>query len=274
MYSLSTEKNRKKWMNEFSWLEFNDTNLMICKLCYWRAEQNRTVMCSTNKFVKGSSNYQKCFLKDHNLSATQDLTRKSKENVDAQKAGSSFPPRKVVQLIPPASAIATSVQQMNEKDQATVTKLHNIAYYIALHGLPFTQFKHLVKSEKHYNVTFTGVCENESASRNFIIDITEYFFQRDVKKKIEKVNFAAILCDESIDKSITEHEVIYIVDVDLDTDLPVMNFFEITAPENSQDAPGLKEAIISALSRHSLDSAFKKMVFLSSNGASVNSGSN
>ena len=97
-------------MNEFSWLEFNDTNLMICKLCYWRAEQNRTVMCSTNKFVQGSSNYQKCFLKDHNLSATQDLTRKSKENVDAQKAGLSIPPRKVVQQIPPASAIATSVQ--------------------------------------------------------------------------------------------------------------------------------------------------------------------
>ena len=29
--------------------------------------------------------------------------------------------------------------------------------------------------------------------------------------------------------------------------LPVMNFFEMAAPENSQDAPGLEEAILSLL---------------------------
>ena len=142
MCSLSTEKTRKKWMNEFSWLEFNDANLMICKLCYWRAEQNGTVMCSTSKFVQGNNNCQKSSLKDRHLSAPDDLTRKSKENFGAQKAGSSIPPRKVVQQIPPASTIAKSVQQMNEKDRATVTKLHDIGYYIALHELPFTQFEH------------------------------------------------------------------------------------------------------------------------------------
>ena len=103
-------------MNELSWLELNDANLMICKLCYWCAEQNVTVICSTSKFVQGSSNYQKSSLKDHNLSASHDLVRKSKENFDAQKAGLSIPPRKVVQQIPPASAIAKSVQRMNEKD--------------------------------------------------------------------------------------------------------------------------------------------------------------
>ena len=47
-----------------------------------------------------------------------------------------------------------------------------------------------------------------------------------------------------------------------------------TALGNSQDAPGLKEGIILALSRHGLDSALKKRVFLLSNGASVNSKSN
>ena len=62
--------------------------------------------------------------------------------------------------------------------------------------------------------------------------------------------------------------------MDPDTNLPVMNFVKIAAPENSQDAPGLKEAIIWAFLRHGLDSALKKMVFFSSDGASVNSGSN
>ena len=162
---------------------------------------------------------------------------------------------------------------MNEKNGATVRKLYDIAYYIALHGLPFTQFELLVKLEKLHN-SFTGAYENESAYRYFIIDIAEYFFQEDVKEKIEVVNFIAILCDGPTDKSITEQEVIYVIYLDPDTNLPVMNFFEIIAPENSQDPFGLKEVIIAAFSRHGLNSAFKKMVFLSSDGASVNSGSN
>ena len=52
--------------------------------------------------------------------------------------------------------------------------------------------------------------------------------------------------------------------MDPDANMPMVNFFKIAAPENSQDASGLKEAIISAFSRHGLDSAIKKMVFLSS----------
>ena len=52
----------------------------------------------------------------------------------------------------------------------------------------------------------------------------------------------------STDKNITEQEVVYVIYVDSDTNLPVINFFEIAAPENSQDAPGLKEAIISGFS--------------------------
>ena len=143
----------------------------------------------------GSSNYQKSTLKDHNVSAHHDLALKSKENFDAQKAGSSISPRKLVQQIPPTSPIAKSVQQMNEMDGATVIKLPDIAYYIALHGLPFTQFEHLVKLEKLHNVTFTGAHKNESARRNFIIDMEVYFFQEDVKKKIKVINFIAILCD-------------------------------------------------------------------------------
>ena len=59
-----------------------------------------------------------------------------------------------------------------------------------------------------------------------------------------------------------------------DTNLPVIIFSEIAAPENSQDAPGLKEAIVSTFSGHGQDSVLKKMVFFSSNGASVNRGSN
>ena len=125
-------------MNKLTWLEFNDVNYMICKLCYWCAEQNG--MVSASKFVQGSNNYQKSSSKEYNFSAPPDLVCKTKENFDAQKAASAILPSKVIQQIPPASVMAKSVQQINEKYQATLMKLHDIAYYIMLHGLPFTQF--------------------------------------------------------------------------------------------------------------------------------------
>ena len=81
MCSLATEKTNKKWKNMFSWLEFNNANL-ICKLCYWCADQNGMAMSSNSKFLQDSSKY-------HNLSAPHALTRMSKENFDDQKPGSS-----------------------------------------------------------------------------------------------------------------------------------------------------------------------------------------
>ena len=60
--------------------------------------------------------------------------------------------------------------------------------------------------------------------------------------------------------------------VDPKANRPVMKFFHIAAPEKSQDARGLKNAIVSAFKEHGLESALGKMVLLSSDGASVNSG--
>ena len=84
MCSLPNEKTRQKWMNEVSWLELNDANLMICKKGYLLAEQNETLMCNTSKFVQGNSNYQKFSFRYHNLSELHHLTCKSKENLDTQ----------------------------------------------------------------------------------------------------------------------------------------------------------------------------------------------
>ena len=51
-----------------------------------------------------------------------------------------------------------------------------------------------------------------------------------------------------------------------------MKFFEAVAPADSQDAPGLKKAIFATFHQNSLESVLSKTVFLSSDGASVNSG--
>ena len=51
-----------------------------------------------------------------------------------------------------------------------------------------------------------------------------------------------------------------------------MKFFEVVAPNDSQDVPGLKNTISATFHKHSLESVLSKIVFLSSDGASVNSG--
>ena len=163
---------------------------------------------------------------------------------------------------------------MNDKDRETVTKLHDIAFYVALHGLPFTQFEHQIKLEKLHNVPFSGAYENETACRNFILDTSDYLFEENMKKKLELVNFISILCDGSTDKSITEQEAIFVVFLDPVANLPSFKFFEVAAPENSQDAQGLHDAILSTFKRHGMESVVKRLVFLASDGASVNSGSN
>ena len=82
--------------------------------------------------------------------------------------------------------------------------------------------------------------------------------------QLKLVTFVGVLC---------EHEVIYVNFVDPDTCLPVNKFFNAIVPE-SQDTVGIKNVILSCFEQHGLTNAIKKIVFISSDGASVNCGKN
>ena len=88
------------------------------------------------------------------------------------------------------------------------------------------------------------------------------------KKKLELVNLFQF-CDGSTDKSVTELEVILVVFVDPETNLLVMQFFEVTAPETTQDASGLQDVIVSTFKKHGLESVLGKMIVLFSDSAPV-----
>ena len=93
-------------------------------------------------------------------------------------------------------------------------------------------------------------------------------------QKLKSVNFIGILCDGSTDKGIVEQEVLYVIFADPETFKPTLAFFEVIAPPDSQDTPGLKQSIIDVFIKHSLEHLIEKIVFLSSDGASVNCGKN
>ena len=70
--------------------------------------------------------------------------------------------------------------------------------------------------------------------------------------------------------SITEQEVVHIFFLNLDTMKPTFSFFECLRLEEDQDANF--DAIKAAFEKHNLSSLLEKLIFLSSDGASVNSG--
>ena len=107
---------------------------------------------------------------------------------------------------------------------------------------PFTAFKNDVKLAKLHGIRFIGSYENETACKNFISLISEYLLEEGVKKKLHLAHFIAIFT----------------------------KFFEVAAPFYNQDTPDLKQAIFAIFRKNMLELVLKKIVFLASDGASVN----
>ena len=186
-------------------------------MCRSQEEKLRSMPNVSMSFISGSSNYRLSALKYHENSASS--TYFTITNIFRSST-------------------------VSEKDRETLSKLHDISFYIVLQRLPFTAFQNQVALEKLHGAKFTGAYENENACKNFIFGISEYLFEENVKKKLHLVNFIAILCDGSTDNSVIEQEVLYVIFTDPETFKPTMKFFEVVAPADSQDAPGLKNPIL------------------------------
>ena len=271
--ALPSEKVLKRWKEQFSWLDITNNKTLIYKICCSQEDKLRSRPNVSMSFISGSSNYRLSALKDHDNSACHQSAIREKEHEEPVAVGKSLPPRKIQHRpLTSESPIFLGIQQISEKDRETLSKLHDISFHIALQRLPFTAFQNQVALEKLHCVKFTGAYENENACKNFIFGISEYLFAENVKKKLHLVNFIAILCDGSTDNSVIEEEILYVIFTDPQTFKPTMKIFEVVAPADSHDAPGLKNAIFATFHKHSLGSVLSKIVFLSSDGVSVNSG--
>ena len=114
---------------------------------------------------------------------------------------------------------------MGDLQHDRVKKLQETAYNIALKGQPFSNFKEQLEVEQIHGVKYSGAYENDKACKKFIFGIAEDFFEENIKNKLASMNFLAVLCDDSTDKSITEQEVVHVIFADPETHLPVLNFF-------------------------------------------------
>ena len=87
-----------------------------------------------------------------------------------------------------------------------------------------------------------------------IKSIAKYFFKQDIYSKLVRVNFIAMLCDETNDASIIGQEVVYVFFVDPDSKQPTSEFFECLGLGSSQDATGIFDAMITTFQKHDLSS--------------------
>ena len=137
-------------------------------------------------FVTGSTNYCPSTLKDHEQTDCHKRAEKETQHEKAKAAGSELPPIKVSQdFHPTGSTIAQALPKMRENEGKALVKFHHIAYQIALKGLPFTHFKDEMVLQKLHKVKFkSGPYKNESACRDFIVNIRDFLMDKNIIKDV------------------------------------------------------------------------------------------
>ena len=144
------------------------------------------LMLSANlTFINCSTNFNMPSLSDHVTTDGHTRVIRAQESEKAIVAGLTITLRKVVQETPTYSAIGASFKRMGETIKTALKKLFDTAHHIVAKGWTFTDFKDQIQLEKIDGVKFqSGSYENESSCRDFIKAIFEFFFQKDICKKI------------------------------------------------------------------------------------------
>ena len=110
--------------------------------------------------LDGSTNFKISTLAEHGRTdshkcATEAKKKtKKKQKEQATIAGKLIPMRKITLEVPNDSAISSGLKKMGVKEKEALTKLHDVAYYIALKGEPFADFKDRIDLGKLHGVKF------------------------------------------------------------------------------------------------------------------------
>ena len=191
----------------------------------------------SRKFIDGSNNFKSTRKYEHEESKPHKTAKRCKEYVEAKERGETY------RLdIPTDAPIAQGFKRMRQTESEELQKLFDVAYYVAKKGRPLSDFESLLELEKLHGVSFHGTkYENRNACRDFVLSISDYLFQVDVKEKVSRANFIAILIDGTTNAAITEQEVIYLLYLDPDNFVPRLSVFTVSELHQGQDAAMLNQ---------------------------------
>ena len=160
---------------------------------------------------------------------------------------------------------------MPTSERESLETLFDIASFLAKKGQPYNDFSELISLQKMHGFKFSIGYNNNKACIKFISFISKSIFEDSIKSKIIQSNFIAVLCDGSTDSAVVENDSIYVFFMDPDMFQPTLSFLYLNDLPR-QDTDGIVKAIKSVFSIHDLHHLLQKMVFIASDGASVNSG--
>lgn len=203
---------RGKKHNKFLELDSENT-VLTCSLCIkWKSK----LTSRSNAFISGSKNLKLSAVIEHAKSKIHAQSLRLEEQEKAKNES-----RKVSVVIAPPSKDSPIVQALNrfgEEERNAIKRLFDIAYYIAYKERPYSDFKDIIELEKLHKVVFldSNAYENDMGCKLFIHYAAKALYEENIKEKVKRANFIAVLVDGATDVAIVEKEVIYILYVNPD----------------------------------------------------------
>ena len=266
-------KTLQSWKSEFNWLTFDVNIGLQCNVCKKWKEKIISVKNFSDTFIKGSTNYRKSTIADHAKTA-QHLKSLELEEIEEKgtcvSKGRKY--QKHITLTAPAdSSTCCGINKMSESERTGMKMLFEAAYLNAKKGRAYSDFEDWIEWAKLQRIKLTVPYQNRTQCTEFIKYISEALFDENIYKKLEEANFIAVFCDGSTNVAVIKKECIYILFADPDNFLPKLTFLSLKDLP-SQDANRIMSAIIEAFNDVQMPFLKDKLVYLASDGATVNSG--
>ena len=193
---------------------------MSCKLC---CKWLLGVKNYSDAFIKGSSNYCILNISDHSKPAQHLKSCELEEKQSCKKEGQKHQ-KKVVNVIPIDAPIVKGLKKMSETERNKMQVLFEVSYLNVKKGQPCSDFSDWLEWAELQGVKVSVPYKNRTQCTKFIKYIDQALFDKDVRNKLERVNFIAVFCNGSTDSAVFEKECIYIMFCDPDTFEPVLKF--------------------------------------------------
>ncbi|KAI4830176.1 hypothetical protein KUCAC02_001826 [Chaenocephalus aceratus] len=114
---------------------------------------------------------------------------------------------------PSGTPIACVLQKMSENVREKMTKLFNIAYFVAKEEAPFTMFPSLVDLHHKNGLDLGDTYKNDNACRTFVQAIGQSM-KDDLVEKLKNTHFFSVMSDSSVDRSQKDQEMVYLTYVE------------------------------------------------------------
>ena len=263
-------KTLQSWKSEFNWLTFGINIGLQCNVCKKWKEKIISVKNFSDTFIKDSTNYWKSTIADHAKTA-QHLKSLEFEEKETCVSESRKYKTHITLIAPVDSPICCGINKMLESERTRMKMLFEAAYLNAKKGRPYSDFKDWIEWAKLQGIKLTVPYQNHMQCTEFIKYISEVLFDENIHKKLEWANFIADFCDGSTNVAVIKKECIYILFADPDNFQPKLTFLSLKDLP-SQDANRIMSAIIEAFNDVQMPFLKDKLVYLASDGATVNSG--